>query len=37
VIDELDDAPRTEAEAAIEKARLAVRTDEPGSVREFGL
>ena len=36
VIDELEDTPRIEAEAAIAKARLAVRTDEPGSVREFG-
>jgi hypothetical protein len=35
VIDELEDTPRIEAEAAIAKARLAVRTDEPGSVREF--
>jgi integrase len=36
VIDELEDTPRIDAEAAIAKARLAVHTDEPGSVREFG-
>jgi integrase len=36
VIDELEDAPRIEAEAAIAKARLAASADEPGSVREFG-
>lgn len=36
VIDELDDAPRLEAEAAIADARLAARTTNSDSVREFG-
>jgi integrase len=36
VIDELEDSPRIEAEAAIAKARLAARASAPGSVREFG-
>jgi hypothetical protein len=35
VIDELEDTPRIEAEAAIANARLAASTDEAGSVREF--
>lgn len=35
VIDELEDSPRIAAEAAIADARLAVRSGEPGSVREF--
>ena len=37
VIDELEDGPRLEAEAAIANARLAGRTSDPGSVREFDL
>ena len=36
VIDELEDTPRIEAEAAIAKARLAIPTGEAGSVRECG-
>jgi integrase len=36
VIDELEDTPQIEAEAAIARVRLAARTDEPGSVRDFG-
>ena len=37
VIDELEDGPRLEAEAAVANARLAARTSDPRSVREFGL
>jgi integrase len=36
VIDELEDWPRLEAEAAIANARLAVRPDDPRSMRESG-
>lgn len=36
VIDELEDTPRLDAEAAIASARLAADTSGPGSVREFG-
>lgn len=36
VIDELEDAPRLAAEAAIANARLAVRAGDPRSMREFG-
>jgi integrase len=36
VIDELEDAPRLEAEVAIVNARLAVRTNDLRSMREFG-
>lgn len=36
VIDELEDTPRLDAEAAIASARLAASTSGPGSVREFG-
>jgi integrase len=36
VIDELEDSPRIEADAAIAGARLDADGGEPGSVREFG-
>jgi hypothetical protein len=36
VIDELEDSPGIEAEAAIVKARLDARTGRPESVREYG-
>lgn len=36
VIDELEDAPRLEAEVAIANGRLAVRTNDLPSMREFG-
>jgi integrase len=36
VIDELEDTPRIEAEAAITNARLAVRKGSAAAVREFG-
>lgn len=36
VIDELEDAPRLEAESAIANARLAVRATDPRLMREFG-
>lgn len=36
VIDELEDARRTDAETAISNARLGVRTTDPGLVRESG-
>jgi hypothetical protein len=36
VTDELEDAPRLEAEPAIANARLAVRATDPRSMREFG-
>jgi hypothetical protein len=37
VIDELEDAPRLEAEVAIANARLVVRTNDLRSMREFGV
>ena len=36
VIDELEDAPRLEAEVAIANGRLAVGTTDSPSMREFG-
>jgi len=36
VIDELDDRPRIEAEAAIKDARLAVRTAGSAAARDLG-
>ena len=35
-IDELQDTPRMDADAAIANARLAVRTSGPAEVRDFG-
>jgi hypothetical protein len=35
-MDELEDTPRIEAEAAIAAARRKVGADEPGTVSEFG-
>jgi hypothetical protein len=36
VIDELEDAPRIEAELTITNARVAARADDSCSMREFG-